>query len=327
MFGGRLVLVLLALILAMPVALASETIDINFNLYDFQTKELISDTHVNLILYNPLTNKEVNTVKFVDESGILNFQIEPGEWEVALKIDDITTLGVDYYFESTFQLNEDVNEKLFLLPVGTIRGVVYDGSKNVLPNVDLKFECSGNYGDQRNKRTDSFGSFQKEWLPVGSCRISSLLEGVVGFKYVTVTHGQINNVEISLQQEKNYSYLFFVGGIFLILAVIAYINRDALKNLIFVSHEVVKDENLSEPQEKIKPIESIMKTLSGKERKVLEFLIQNPQSTQAKIKNSTSIPKTTLSRILRNLEQKQIIKIDRIDRLKKIELTDWILKS
>ena len=69
-----------------------------------------------------------------------------------------------------------------------------------------------------------------------------------------------------------------------------------------------------------------MKTLKDRERKVVEFLLENEnKSTQSKIRYETTIPKTSLIRIFESLENKNIIKIERVGKLKKIELTEWFL--
>ena len=66
-----------------------------------------------------------------------------------------------------------------------------------------------------------------------------------------------------------------------------------------------------------------MKALSQRERQIIEALItHNGQTTQAKIRYDTNIPKASLSRHIKNLEQKKIIEVKRIGKVSKIRLLE-----
>ena len=69
-----------------------------------------------------------------------------------------------------------------------------------------------------------------------------------------------------------------------------------------------------------------MKTLNEKEKKVVDFLIENKETTQAKIYRNTGISKASLSRTTFSLENKRIIETQKIGKLKKIKLSKWFLK-
>ena len=72
--------------------------------------------------------------------------------------------------------------------------------------------------------------------------------------------------------------------------------------------------------------EDVLKTLKAKEKEVVTFLIDNNhKSTQAKIRYSTGIPKTTLARIFISLELKNIVKIEKVGKLKNVSLTEWFI--
>ncbi|MFO8015622.1 MAG: hypothetical protein R6U32_00810 [Candidatus Woesearchaeota archaeon] len=80
-------------------------------------------------------------------------------------------------------------------------------------------------------------------------------------------------------------------------------------------------------QEELNPrARDIIKTLNAREKEVVDFLLaHNMKSTQAAIRNDTGIPKTSLARIFQSLESKNVIKVETIGKLKKIEITDWFL--
>jgi len=70
----------------------------------------------------------------------------------------------------------------------------------------------------------------------------------------------------------------------------------------------------------------ILKTLSERESAIATFILDSGhETTQAKIRNSLGMPKTSLARLLRTLEEKKVLHVDRIGNIKKIKLTDWFL--
>ncbi len=72
--------------------------------------------------------------------------------------------------------------------------------------------------------------------------------------------------------------------------------------------------------------QDILKTLNENEQKAARFLLENNhQSTQARIRNSIGMPKTSLARVLHMLEKKRVVEIERIGKLKKVRLTSWFL--
>ncbi len=70
----------------------------------------------------------------------------------------------------------------------------------------------------------------------------------------------------------------------------------------------------------------ILKTLNERESAIATFLLDSGhETTQAKIRNTLGIPKTSLVRLFRTLEEKRVLHVDCIGNLKKIKLTDWFL--
>ncbi len=94
---------------------------------------------------------------------------------------------------------------------------------------------------------------------------------------------------------------------------------------------------ISEPKEALSnTLKNILRTLPGKERPVMECILKSAASgseeytkytTQARLRNELALPKTTLARILSSLEARKLITIETIGKLKKVKLTDWVLKE
>jgi uncharacterized membrane protein len=69
-----------------------------------------------------------------------------------------------------------------------------------------------------------------------------------------------------------------------------------------------------------------METLNEREKKVVQFLLEEKGiATQAKIRNGTAIPKTSLVRVFQSLETKKVVSIEKIGKMKKITVTDWFM--
>jgi uncharacterized membrane protein len=77
--------------------------------------------------------------------------------------------------------------------------------------------------------------------------------------------------------------------------------------------------------------EDIITALDRKEKDVIRFLIKELSDkesiSQSKIVYGLGMAKTSLTRILMNLEAKNLIKIEKIGKLKKISLSEWFKKK
>lgn len=72
----------------------------------------------------------------------------------------------------------------------------------------------------------------------------------------------------------------------------------------------------------------IMKTLEKNENQVIQLLLKNKsQMYQSQIQKQTSISKATLSRVIKRLEQKNIVEVREAGNTNLIVLTDWFRKK
>lgn len=313
----------------------SEEVPTRFNLYlelkDYNTKELVNDIHVNIEIYDITNKKETKTLQYVDEEGILKFKLYPGDWNIKLKVDKLDTDGKDYFIETNFLVNNNLTQTIYLLPIGSVRGIVYDNKEKAVKNADLKFECSANYGETNQKTTDSFGSFTSYWLPIGSCKISAQHNNEIGSEQVDIQQGTILDTEIRLNKRMASSKLNIYIGILivLVLSIIYYLKRNVKLKKTETPKKAEEEKNIKEDVTKVElssRTRDLINTLKDKEKVVVDFLLENNYNgSQAKIRNVTGIPKTSLTRLFVSLEAKKIITIEKIGKLKKIKLTEWFL--
>jgi len=71
-----------------------------------------------------------------------------------------------------------------------------------------------------------------------------------------------------------------------------------------------------------------LNTLDEKENQIVGFLIdQNGETTQARIHHYTHMPRSTLSKNVKNLLKKEILEIERYGKLNRVRLTRWFLEG
>ncbi len=319
----------LALLMAVPFALAQlSEVDVVppslpaeneapliLELHDLNSKALVSNIHARLTFTS--NNKTFNTLKYIPEDGRLKLNLKPGNWKLKILIDDIASPGKDYIYETTLNIDKPKLEKIFLLPAGSIQGTVLinDGA---VPLAKVILYCSGSEVDEAI--TDITGSFGFDWVPVGECKIVSVFKSKRGETDVKVTKGSLIQSNIVLtgsvvQNLKSFVYVVIIIMFFLLVLFFIFSKN---KNKDVFRKESVK--------QKPSRIDDILRTLNSREKVIVNFLLENNnQSTQAIIKNKTNIPKTSLIRILNSLETKNIVSIERVGKMKKIKLKDWIL--
>ncbi|MAE12930.1 hypothetical protein CMO92_00050 [Candidatus Woesearchaeota archaeon] len=305
-----------------PTPTPQEQAKIELTLKDFITKDPVSDIH---ILVSEQGSENSNLI-YVDEKGILKLDLDPGNHQIELRGDLITTSGTDFYGSHTLSIqsrNDLLQDTVFLLPVGSIRGIVHDKTGNVYPESTINVECSGDYGNTEEIVADAYGLFSLHYLAIGSCRISALANDRVGYIDVEVQQGGLENIELILDKG------FIAFNWFNFFGMIAFLILIVFSLYLAKSHgdEASKPEISTTPQRPSRQ-EDLKKTLSERELQVVEYLQeQDGISTQGKIRKATRIPKTTLIRIFQRLEQKKIIQVETDGKLKEIKFTDWFLEK
>ncbi|MCK5699281.1 MAG: hypothetical protein KAH93_05515 [Candidatus Aenigmarchaeota archaeon] len=298
------------------------TIKLILELKDINTKEPLTDIHLNIELIS--VTRSTKTIKYIGDNNILELNLPREDWIIILKGDLLSTTGKDYYAAYTIDLDADTNQTIYLLPVGSVEGMVYTDREQtqVVEGAILKFDCSADYGEPKDMATDTFGSFKSEWLPATTCRIYAKHGNQVGSTEVTISPGTLSNTQIILDKDtvvkdNKIQLLLAAAGLILLALFIVRLSK--------YSSKTPKKEQYQAPNLP-KRTKDIINTLNQKEKSIVTFLLENNnESTQNKIYHSTFIPKTSLSRSLLLLEQKRIIKIEKLGNLRKIKLTGWFL--
>lgn len=351
---------LAALALFLPVVSAetipySETYYVDFfvTLKDVNSGEIIPSMPVDLVWIKEETGGTINLTKFIDKRGTFSYKISPGKWSLLIYVDNVSTPETDYFGQSIYTITDDIvtrGEVLYIVPVGSLEIVVSDPSGNLVAGADVDVKCKS---ERKSAKTDKFGSFKADSLPAGECKIYAASNNLVGSVDAVVEKGFSKSVEVTLSEEvktsyfKGYFYYVLGAALFIVLFFVAYIFirkrvkkevreefvRKVKKRLVRKAErkeakaEKKAKEEKEEGKGELNPrARDVMRTLNDKEQKVINILLQSGnKSTQAAIRNETGIPKTTLARIFQSLESKNVLKVETIGKLKKIELTGWFM--
>ncbi len=325
----RLVILLLALVL-LPLV-SAEPLEATLLFKDANTNKAVANVPLVLTATNIQTSETLRFARFIDERGFAKIDLSPGSWNIDAKVDLPKTPGYDYFGEQTISTDKSKTETMFLVPGGTLRGTVVDNLDNVVGLAELKFDCPS-ASMQYPSSTDKFGIFIIEWLPLGTCAISARYGKAVGSQTITITQGEVANIEIKLDKTivtKTDATVWSIPVIatIVIIIMIILIKRSKQKK-IKPAKTTIKQKPTKKTKkepEVNKRAHDIIKTLNAREKQVVEFLLQNPDTSQAKIYNNTGIAKTSLARILQSMTHKNIITTEKIGKLKKVKLTAWFM--
>ncbi len=284
-----------------------------------------------------------------DKAGLIMHTLTPGNWHVMVTADNQSTDVIDYYSSINIyiQSNEpELKKKIYLRSVGSVEGVVYDADNNLVSDAEVGFKCTQETDAASN--TDNFGAFRSMYLPIGQCTVSAEFEDVVGTTTVLVEKGKLTTISITLDKSKatpDFNWMYFIIVAVIVALVVGFFilyksrkpkgviietnsssePSDADEPQIEVSYDV--EGNDAETPETMNPrARDVMETLNDKEKKIVEFLVsEGNHSTQATIRSGTGIPKTSLARDFQSLENKKVVEIEKIGKMKKVKLTDWFL--
>jgi len=283
-------------------------------------QNVIGNKHILLEIEDLGKGTRENTLRYSDENGRVSLNLEPGDWQLIAKIDDLSTPGKDYISnEFRVNLRNSTTGDLFVFPVGSLRGNIYNELGERIVNAKVKVDCGRDYGD-KNTVSDEFGSFSLDYVSTGVCDVSALSDNKVGSSTINITKGELKTIDITLGQEVKGSFdltILLIAVSLIIIIIILYLSKKRKPR-----PEVEKEIRI----EVTDRMRDIIQTLTDREKDIVKLLIEsNGKLTQAEIRHFLRIPKATVSRDIYSLEQKRIIETIKIGRNKEIILTKWFL--
>lgn len=298
---------------------------LTLNVYDMTTNELLKNSHVTYFIIDKLSNATTQQSYFTGNTGVINLNLTPSDYNIELKYDDLASEGKDLYYNLDIHLSRDMMANVYMMPVGSLKGTIVDSKEKTIKNAFVRFDCVSEYGVKDAVFTDNLGNFYSYYLPIGDCRVGSAYDEAIGFSDVKIEKGKLITIKIKLNGEVGKES-FFVYYLVIFLIIVVIVGYFGIRN-ITKSQKSPKNTVKKEQQKDISlRTKDILGTLKVGEKEVVNYLLENNnESTMAKIYYKLGIPKTSLARIFDSLEFKNIAKTERIGKLRKIELTPWFL--
>ncbi len=282
--------------------------------------DVINNTHILLEIEKPKEGVKENTLRYSDGEGRISLNLNPGSWQINARIDDFSTPGKDYISNKLeIHLGNSTTRDLFMLPVGSLRGNVYNELGERIVDAKVKVDCARDYGD-KDTVSDDFGSFSLDYVPAGSCEVSALSDNKVGVSKINIAKGELKTINIILGQEvkSGFDSTTPLIALFLIISVVVFFYFSKKRK-----PRVIEKETRIELTGRM---EDIIQTLTGREKSIVNLLIENDgKLTQAEARHFLGIPKATISRDVNSLKRKRIVETIKIGRNRDIRLSRWFL--
>ncbi len=230
--------------------------EVLFTVKDIETDEAIIASPVMIDLMNLERGTEISSVKYIDYDGQIDYKLSPGTWKVVLKVDTRKTPAFDYYSEDSISIgDDDINKTIYAYPVGSISGEVLDSKGSLVANADIDFKCKSDLNLGYPTKSDAFGSFKAEMLPVGECTAFAAYKGLAGSTDTIVQKGNLTSIKIMLDKplQSSNNLLYVLGGalLFIFAALMIYkIFSKGLKEK--VKQELTKEKLKLKKQAQIK---------------------------------------------------------------------------
>lgn len=349
---------------------SSDSYPVSFSLFDLYNNSEISANKV-LITADYADDGISKSFTFEAQDEVISpveLMLEEGKWDFYIIADDFSTPQIDYQIIHSLRVEATVSQRLYLLEVGTVNGIVKDKAGKLVSGAKVKFECERtNFIGELE--TDIFGSFSTNIVPAGKCKVFASYQNSVGINEIVVTKGNVSDVEITLDEEVVRRGVGFYAILFTLIAVLIFImfffilrrhkrkkddeiiedsgdkkgkkdkenkEKGSSKSL---SHDLEIDDDIElseiidysfkeQPKSLPKRSIDILNSLSEGEQKIVRFIIdQGNQTTQARINRIAKIPKSTLHRNIKTLEEKGIVKIEKKNGRNLVYLTDYFLSE
>ncbi len=284
----------------------------------------------------------IDVIDYVPADGVLSMSLDRGEHHMQVILDDPMTRGNDHAGSFTIVQKDFVESDIVLFAVGSVRGFAVDWLDNALPSANISLSCTTPPPLDVPGHADAFGAFFIKAAPVGPCRILARHDGLSGHVDIDIEKGGLADVTIRLvppkkEMDRTMVFLILLAGLVLLLVLLRVINGTVSKKekTLWRRGERIKKEQKT-TQEGGKPnsaasrvksrSEDILETLAKEERRITEHLLSHKNvSTQAALRHDLGITRTTMGRLLRRLEAKNIITTRKVGKSVRVELTDWFL--
>jgi len=326
--------------------------ELSFQLKEFKTGRDISHGFVEISAQSEKNHRDFKIT--LENQSIVKLDLEDTTWDFIISVDDEKTPSYDYFVKHHVEKGWNSNvQTIYLFPVGSVKVQVEDLNGDLISNAEVKIECLENRFLKVNTKTDFFGMTSNQIVPVGNCSAFAFFNDAAGITSFNMIKGQAKKIIITLDKKVVSKYNTFMRNSTIALSIIAAAvvfalllkkktksNENKNKSLnkdtkevysIEIEHdldnsELYHKESVETPNVIPSRLSEVMKTLKPKEKAVVEYLIaHNFSQKQSKIRYDLEIPKTTFSRIIKSLESKHIIIVEKDKKPAKVKINPDLL--
>ncbi len=323
-------------LLLLPLAVAQEDSNLVLTFVDVISKEIISDAFVKLEVDSKISDY------YLGKEETLKVQLKEGNYHLKFLINNPQTSGYDYHGVKDISVKDNQVQIIYLYPGGSLSGSVKDKIGTAISGADLKFDCNTAVNINYPEKTDKFGSFSLDYIPIGICKVYGGFEDDLGTQEIEIKPGVKNFVEVKLDKaivnpSKN-DYFSFGIIIFAVLIILLLLFSFRKKVKLLTKKEKQEENEVKVLKKEIKEIEhledlgqrgkDIFKTLRKNEKAIVGFLVEQKDPIYfSKIHYKTGLSKGSLSRNIQSLESKNIINTFKEGKIRKIKLSEWFLEQ
>lgn len=231
-------------------------------------------------------------------------------------VDLLTTPAFDFYgaYEG--------KNKVLLFPIGYLKGEVRDENNNLIKGAKLTFSCLPQTETEYPKETDELGQFQIPNQRIGECTVSARWKDSTGKATAMIVQGQAAEIKIVMGEEINGKSNWPLIGALAVLLIIALI-------CIVIYQQKTKEPKKKKAVDKEEKLvanghlEIMAKALPEKEKNLMLILAQQNEEwiTQSTLRYQLHLPRMSMGRLVKSLEDKELIETEKVGKLVKLRLT------
>ena len=160
--------ILVFLLALVPVMAANYTYsEVGLTFRDIESDNVVHSLPISLVFQNSDYDLKIESKKFIDINGVVNYKLSPGFWKVEVLVDNPRTPIPDYHGIVTLDVPkgfEIVEQTVYIEKVGFVDGFVTDEKGSLVKNAEVNLKCGDKFSTETT--SDDYGSFDFGIVPV-----------------------------------------------------------------------------------------------------------------------------------------------------------------
>ncbi|MFA4946867.1 MAG: carboxypeptidase regulatory-like domain-containing protein [Candidatus Micrarchaeia archaeon] len=264
-----------------------------------------------------------------NESGEALLYLPAGIYSLELLSDYPETPGVDAFGRATVNSPEESFATVFLEPAASVYGRIRDAEGRAVSGARVSVDCVNSFYSVPDATSDETGNYFIEFVPAGSCVFTALSDGFRDSRQLLLAAGSFEGADFALttsMHERDYSLFYALAAALTI--VLLYLAYNKFKRVAppVQTKQARPKKTGSLPAPRLKPeaeLSLALKSLAGREKQVVEWLLaNNGNGKQSALQRELLLPKASLSRAVKSLERKGLVRCTRLGKANSMRLSE-----